>query len=192
MARKAFPYLSEYGLDFCKQHVLDDVRIRSILESFFDRCSLGHWLRYNEYPGHIECFRRGGPKAGLRVLIVHLWAKGSRAKYYGGSHLHDLPTEKGERSLYEISQRALDEGGCKSKEIEFTDGGLVILDARLGFETKKGYAITFMFATDEVLAGWPKMILPDSPGLVAKVIDMKSPKIGVNFAFRGSTGSSKT
>lgn len=25
MARKAFPYLSEYGLDFCKQHVLDDV-----------------------------------------------------------------------------------------------------------------------------------------------------------------------
>ncbi|KAJ9137646.1 hypothetical protein NKR23_g8939 [Pleurostoma richardsiae] len=30
------PYTSEYGLDFCKTNVLDDTRIRGILESFFE------------------------------------------------------------------------------------------------------------------------------------------------------------
>lgn len=71
-------------------------------------------------------------------------------------------------------------------------GCRVILDARLGFETKQGYAITFMFATDEVLTGWPKMVLPNSPGLVGKVVDMDSPKIGMNFAFKNLAGSINT
>ncbi|KAE8151611.1 hypothetical protein BDV25DRAFT_138741 [Aspergillus avenaceus] len=37
---------------------------------------------------HIFCFRRGGAKAGLRVLIVHLWGNGSRATYYGARDLN--------------------------------------------------------------------------------------------------------
>jgi hypothetical protein len=40
-----------------------------------------------------------------------------------------------------------------------------------------------MFATDDVLAGWAKMILPYSPELASKVAAMESTKIGVNFAF---------
>jgi len=192
MEQKAFPFFSQYGLDFCKQYVLDDARIRSILESIFKRCSLGHWLRYKAYPGHIECFRRGGPKAGLRVLVVQLWAKGSRAVYYLGSHLLDLPTEKGQRSLHEISRRALVEAGCEAKEVKFPEGGVVILDARICFEMEQGYAITFMFATDEVLKAWPKMILPNSRMLIANVANMESPKIGVNFAFDSPAGNTNT
>ena len=68
----------------------------------------------------------------------------------------------------------------------------VILDARLGFEIRQGYAITFMFATDDVLAAWPKMILPNLRMLIEKVADMESPKIGVNFEFKGSAGDSNT
>lgn len=45
-------------------------------------------------------------------------------QYYSGSHLHDLPTKKGERSLHEISKLALDGVGCEAKEIDFADGGL--------------------------------------------------------------------
>ncbi|KAF2177368.1 hypothetical protein K469DRAFT_720701 [Zopfia rhizophila CBS 207.26] len=192
MEKKSFPYLSPYGLDYCKQYVLNDTRIRSIIESLLSKCSLGHWLRYKALPGHIECFRKGGPEAGLRALIVQQWAKGSRVDYYGGSHQHDLPTEKGERSLHETSQAALDAASCKASEKEFPDGGLVIRDARLYAETKTGYAITFIFATDEVLAAWPKITLPNSPELVRKVVNMESPKIGVNFAIKDSAGSTNT
>ncbi|KAF2240204.1 hypothetical protein BU26DRAFT_556993 [Trematosphaeria pertusa] len=83
---------------------------------------------------------------------------------------------------------ALDAAGSKASEKEFPDGGLVIRDARLYAESKTGYAITFIFATAEVLAAWPKIILPNSPELVRKVVNMESPKIGVNFAIKDSAG----
>ncbi|KAM4063680.1 hypothetical protein HRG_012499 [Hirsutella rhossiliensis] len=70
MAQKDFALTSEYGLDFCYLKVLDDVRIRSILEAFFEWSGLGLYLRYGRDPGHIFSFRRGGAKAGLRVLLV--------------------------------------------------------------------------------------------------------------------------
>lgn len=75
---------------------------------------------------------------------------------------------------------------CKNKlSILFAHSDLtsVILDARLGFQIKKGYAITFVFATDEVLAKWKKIVLPYSAGLERRVADIKasSTKIGLNF-----------
>ncbi|KAI8710401.1 hypothetical protein NCS52_01576700 [Fusarium sp. LHS14.1] len=189
MERKGFPYFSEYGLDFCKRHVLNE-RILSIVESFFDDkiCVLAHWLRYKAYPGHILCFRRGGPKAGRRALIVHLLPKGSLVSYCSGSHQHELPTTDGKRLLYEIPGSALAEVGCKREEEDFPDGGLAIFDARVGFEIKLGYAITFEFATVDVVEKWPKMILPNTPKLAEKVADMERPKIRLNFEFRDSTG----
>jgi len=195
--KKGFEFLSEYGLDFCQQYVLS-TRILSIVESFFgdETCILAHGLRYIAYPGHILCFRRGGPKAGRRALAVHLLAKGSRVGYCGGSHDHFLPTTKGKRFLNEISQSALDEVGCQCEEREFPDGGLTIFDARIGFELKEGYAITFEFATIDVVENWPKMILLSSPELIQKVGDMerdlenrKFQKIRMNFVFRDPIAS---
>ncbi|EED23191.1 hypothetical protein TSTA_066400 [Talaromyces stipitatus ATCC 10500] len=122
MEKQGFPYLTEYGMDFCKQFAFDE-RVRSLLENCLERCSLGHWLRYEEFPGHVECFRRGGPKAGLRVLVVHLLAKGSRVEYYTFSHLHDLVTTKGRRSLYEIPKSELERVGSKPEVKDFPDGG---------------------------------------------------------------------
>lgn len=62
----------------------------------------------------------------------------------------------------------------------------VILDARVCFEIKQGYTMTFMFATEDVLVKWPKIVLPDSTILrdqVAKIENI-NPKIGLNFAFQ--------
>lgn len=69
----------------------------------------------------------------------------------------------------------------------------MILDARLGFQIEQGYAITFLFATDEVIANWAKMSLPYSKGLEQKVrdLEMLSAKIGLNFTFEGSGGSTE-
>jgi hypothetical protein len=67
-----------------------------------------------------------------------------------------------------------------------------IFDARISFEIKQGYAITFEFATVDVVEKWPKMNLPDTPGLAQKVANMESSKIRISFAFRDTTGSTNT
>jgi hypothetical protein len=71
-----------------------------------------------------------------------------------------------------------------------------IFDARIGFELKEGYAITFEFATIDVVEKWPKMMLPSSAELIQKVGDMerdlenrKFQKIRMNFAFRDPIAS---
>ncbi|KAH7016072.1 uncharacterized protein B0I36DRAFT_42113 [Microdochium trichocladiopsis] len=109
MERRRFPYVSEYGLDFVGNV---SSTIWTTVEAILGQCTLAHWLRYKAYPGHVVCFRSGGPKAGRRALLVHLWAKGSRVEYYGGSHLHDLPKQKGARLLWETQPSALGEVGC--------------------------------------------------------------------------------
>jgi len=182
MEEMGFKFLSEYGLDLCEQHILN-TDILSIVESFFggETCILAHCLRYIEYPGHILCFRKGGPLAGRRVLGIQLLARGSRIDYYSGSHHHHLPTINGKRFLYEISKSSMDEVGCPCEEKEFPDGGLTIFDARIGFELKEGYAITFEFATADIIETRHQIILPNLPKLVQKVEDMRRSLVNLNF-----------
>ncbi|KAK0629982.1 hypothetical protein B0T17DRAFT_205849 [Bombardia bombarda] len=192
--RKEFPFHTEEGMDFLHQHILGNPGIRSIVEWFFGdkRCILAHCLRYGPLPGHIECFLTGGKDAGRRALMFHLLAKGSRVDYYAYSHLHAFTTEKGGRSTHEMSRSALRDAGCEVRHKDFTIGGSVILDARLGLEIGAGYAITVVFVTEDLVAGLPKMSLPNLPGLKEKVAGMQSKKIGLNFVFEGSTGSTGT
>lgn len=68
----------------------------------------------------------------------------------------------------------------------------MIRDPGLFIESQVGYTITFIFATEEVIASWPKIILSDLPELREKVASMKSTKIGVNFAFQDSAGKTST
>jgi hypothetical protein len=159
------------------------------MKSVLGHCSLGHWLRYKALPGHIECFRKGGPEAGLRVLVVHQLAKGSSVEYYPGSHLLKLPTTEGLRSLEETTRDALIEARCLPEKKTYPDGGLVIRDARLCTEIKEGYAITFIFATDDVVATWPKLLLPNSPELIRAVVKMETEHIKINFAVRDSAAN---
>ncbi len=59
--------------------------------------------------------------------MLHLWAKGSAVEYRVGSHLHDLATTKGRRSLYELSYSELAHVGSKPEPKEFPDGGLYVI-----------------------------------------------------------------
>lgn len=185
-AKRGFPYYTEYGLDFLTDFAFDP-RIQHILEACFDRCLLAHWLRYEALPDqHIECFRQGGPEAGRRVFMVHVCSKGSQVAYYVGSHLHKFKTTKGLRSVFEVSPEELSRAGCEPEALNFPNGGLVILDARVCFEIKQGYTMTFMFATEDVLVKWRKIVLPNSTILRNQVAEIEniSPKIGLNFAFQ--------
>lgn len=195
MEQRGFPFWTEDGLNFCRKHVLTDEHIRSIVKSWFgERCILVHWLRYTANPGHVLCFRSGGPEAGRRRLMVHLMARGSQVGYWSGSHLQKLVWLETEYGFYEIPKPALVNAGLNSKDLEFSDDDhlKMIVDARLGLELKKGYAIAFVFATEDALNRWPPMFLPNVSTLKQKVQDeMDSPDVGVNFAFE-KTASGQT
>lgn len=103
-------------------------RIICILESLFKRCLLGHWLRYEELPNHIECFRRGGLKAGRKLVAVQVCAKGSEVDYYSGSHEHELETSRSLRSLHKISSSELARVHCVADRREFKEGALYVVN----------------------------------------------------------------
>ncbi|KAH8651695.1 hypothetical protein BGZ61DRAFT_500926 [Ilyonectria robusta] len=187
MERRDFPYLTPFGLKYCKEHILEDERIRVVVESSLGECSLGHWLRYSAQPGHIECFRRGGKQAGLRVLVVQQFCKESEVEIWHGSHLHGLPTTDGIRSLHETTRLELEKAGCIVESKKFQSGGLIIRDARTYAEIMKGYAITFLFAVEDALSGWPKILLANSPELVRLAVKMETPKIRLNFAIKDTS-----
>lgn len=56
--------------------------------------------------------------------MVHLLSKDSQVKYYGRSHLHELPTRPTDYLFYEIEQTALDGVGLQGKELRFDGGGM--------------------------------------------------------------------
>ena len=97
----------------------------SILDSFFDGkvCVLGHWLKHEEYPGHIQSLRGGGPKGALAIFF---FPRGSRVCYYSRSHTKDIAQERGGRLLPETSRSNIVEAGCKIEleTKEFARGGL--------------------------------------------------------------------
>ncbi|KAG9231532.1 hypothetical protein BJ875DRAFT_429596 [Amylocarpus encephaloides] len=104
MNKRGFDYFSEYDLDFCKQHILNIV---SGLKYSTVRYLISSSLQYSAYLDYNLYFRQGGPEAGRRVLVVHLFTKGSRTRYYSGSYRHKLPTIVGRRFLYEVPNSTL-------------------------------------------------------------------------------------
>ena len=99
-------------------------RIQSMVVSSLGPCRFGHWLRYENHVGHIECFRKGGPTAGRRVLVVQVWSKGSEVDYFVGSHRHKLEAVNGKRSLHEVERSELERYNCKPEEKVFESGAM--------------------------------------------------------------------
>lgn len=133
--------LSPSGLDFLKIILHNQVRmklntykvrsndgqsIEFIASSLLGPCKLGHWLKYNARPGHIEGWRTGGREAGLRVLLILALERGSRVTYFPGSQLHDLPVLKNvlNRGLPETTRAALEEAGCIPVKKDYPNGAL--------------------------------------------------------------------
>ena len=98
-----------------------------MVESLFnesDVCYLGMYLRYSYHEGydsHAYRFQMADKDAGLSVLMVQLWTRSSRAKYYEGSHLLELPTTRMRNELYATADSDL---VCSGQETPFEDGGL--------------------------------------------------------------------
>jgi len=181
MERRGFPYASEYGLDLCKV-VIDDVRVRTTLESFFEWSGLGLFRSFGSAPENFLFMNNLTPE--MQVLVVQLWSNKSRVNFWDSSHLHSLNGIAAENGLLEVPSGRLEGLGLRPKEAEFEHGGIALLDARLAFNIIEGFAITFAFATQEELQTWSKMQIPRrTDRLAQKMADMESKHIGVNFAF---------
>ncbi|KAJ3562738.1 hypothetical protein NPX13_g8450 [Xylaria arbuscula] len=146
-ASAGYPYGTIRALELLTEPVIFDPRIRDILRAHRDDFILGHSLRYTAKPGRYFRFWCGGPNTRL-LFVVHQWAKGSKVDYWVGSHKVALPVlgprinssqRKVMDPLPENIRTALVEAGCKPRTIEFVKGGLIITDARIAFEHKKGY-----------------------------------------------------
>ncbi|KAI1157317.1 hypothetical protein F5B18DRAFT_666049 [Nemania serpens] len=173
-----FSSTSKAGWDFCQDNVLNDARIRTILQSCLPRCRLGYYQRIAEDSGHVFQLRKGGQNPD--ILLVHLWGKGSRAVYFPGSHLIPLNSVRAANRLWEVPYAALDKAGIHGTIVEFEEGGLAILDARLALEMPHGSPVTCGFATEEELQRWPKLKVPNVQQR-HQMASVSSDMIGVHF-----------
>ncbi|CAJ2503090.1 Uu.00g104840.m01.CDS01 [Anthostomella pinea] len=173
---------SDAGLEFYRLSVFQDERIKSILESFFERCALGDYRRLGQDRGHVFQLMRGG--ASTCVLSIQLWGMGSKAVYYRGSHKAPqeiLGSVRAANRMWEVARARLERAGCEAKEIEFANGGIVIMDSRIAFEAYQGSPVTCSFATESRLSKWRRLDRPRSQGAAGRVAALQSERIGVYF-----------
>ncbi|KAL2165879.1 hypothetical protein VTG60DRAFT_3693 [Thermothelomyces hinnuleus] len=178
-----FSSRSEPGWEFCKLNVLANPNVQAALESYkYSR--LGFYRRIACDEGHIFQLRKGG--GDPEILLVQLWGKGARAKYFPGSHLLLLNSVRAANRLWEVPSAALEQAGIVGKEQTFEEGGLTILNARLALEMPHGSPITCGFvvgndlvAVEKELRTWPRMVLPANE--IQRVAEMQSEAMGVHF-----------
>ncbi|KAM5357021.1 hypothetical protein ACJZ2D_016694 [Fusarium nematophilum] len=178
-----FSTTSTAGLEFYRDNVHEDQRIRSVLENSFDWCAFGDYRRIQEDRGHVFQLRRGGAKAD--VLVVQLWKDGCRGIYWRGSHRiprETLESTRAANRMWEVASARLERAGCQPIPVDFQTSGLVILDARIAFETDHGSPVTCSFAPLYQLRSWPKLIPPKTEGSDKLVEELQGDRVGVYFA----------
>ncbi|KAK1657748.1 hypothetical protein BDP55DRAFT_566587 [Colletotrichum godetiae] len=178
--QRGFPIESADGLDFCKQNVFEDQRVRLVLEALFPWCAVGIYEVYRSSPECIYGYMTG-LNSELKAAVVRLQSPGSSVVVLDGSHRLPIRGFVASNGLLEIPYAPL--RNCKEIEIDMAEGGLIIHDARLQIRSMKGYSVQLCFATEDEIQGWPRKKFPDSQALKQQAIAMETPTMGVNFVF---------
>ncbi|KAF2175647.1 hypothetical protein K469DRAFT_55505 [Zopfia rhizophila CBS 207.26] len=172
------------------------MRVRGIIELFFKWSGLGLLKAFglspslvfsflnnttNELNEDTEGVNKGKDK--VKVLVVQLLSSDFRMVFYKRSHLHPLRAKLVRIGLLDVPQESLERDEIKPFEVKTKEGGLAIIDGRLGFRMLEGVTIMAGFAVEEELKYWSKMRLPKTMGLQRKIKDMESERIGINVEF---------
>jgi len=151
----AIPVISEKGLEFCRVNVLEDPFIQHVLKSL-DAWSVPRiGRRFSSDPGHYFSFMISSEDQ-VRSFVVQLWGAGSRMEFIEGSHRHRLNGVDAANGLFEVPYAQLKKLG-KPIEVQMEEGGLTILDARVGFRIIEGSATTFGFTRGRDFENWAKV-----------------------------------
>ncbi|KAH0441705.1 hypothetical protein CcaCcLH18_01965 [Colletotrichum camelliae] len=173
-----FPIETAEGLEFCRRNVIEDARIRLILETLFPWCSIGIYEVYRSSPDRIYAFMTG-LNSERKAAVVRLQSPDSKVVLFDGSHTLPIRGFNASNGLLEMPSAPLKV--CEQKEINLPDGGFVVHDARVSFRSIQGYSIKFCCATRDEIQGWPKKKFPKA--LSSQAAAIQTPTIGLNFRF---------
>ncbi|KND86491.1 hypothetical protein TOPH_08899 [Tolypocladium ophioglossoides CBS 100239] len=180
------PLASAGGLQFCKDNVLDNPRIRHILDFFFEWFGLGLYRSFSARPGDYVFQKndREYPEVEGKCLLVHLLSKGSQVTLWEGSHRQPLPYVKGENNLWLVPRASLKRFGLSPTSHTFNQGGFIILDPRTAVEISQGGTATLAFGTKDVLNNWWRpMKIPRSKEIESIINNMEDSTFGMNVKY---------
>ncbi|CAI6099527.1 unnamed protein product [Clonostachys chloroleuca] len=159
--QKSFDFSGEAGFEFCRDRVLLNSSVQSIISALESDTNLRYVLAYRgSLPpdaGHICTLRNGGEDLG--ILIVQVWPKGSSAIFYSGSHMVPLQRARAANRIWEVAPKQLKDSGCKAENFQdsFRDtGGIVVFDARISFERQKERSYFYTYVATPLLERWRK------------------------------------
>ncbi|KAG9249589.1 uncharacterized protein F5Z01DRAFT_641064 [Emericellopsis atlantica] len=177
IVRDDFRIQTAKGMSLCKVAALDNLLVRPVLESFFDRSILAFYRKFGRTKGTHFIL----PAPQLRILVVLVWSSGSRMILHAGSHRHDLPATMGGNGFFAITDDALPIPGIKARSVEMKEGGLAIVHSRTSWKIEEGKLIMLGFMIPDEVPHWKEMPIPVD--LKDIVMEMASDTIGINAVF---------
>jgi len=140
--------LSEEGLDFLKDHVIDEKRgIIGILKEYFPNSVIcGFYKHANEHPKIIFSWMKiANPEYGTSFICFQWFTSASEVRFWPGSHrkkLEYVPVEKETYGIPEVLLHSLTREGISERDIPMPHGGLIIHDCQTAFQLLKGKSVS--------------------------------------------------
>ncbi|KAF2685725.1 hypothetical protein K458DRAFT_16602 [Lentithecium fluviatile CBS 122367] len=92
-----------------------------------------------------------GGKDKVKVLVVQLLSRNSEMVFYKRSHLYPLGAKPATIRLLNVPRKSLEKDDIKSFHVKAKEGGLAIIDGRLGFAMLNRVTVMARFAVEEEL-----------------------------------------
>jgi len=140
--------LSVEGLDFLKDHVIDEkCGIMDILKEYFlNSVICGFYKCANEHPDIIfSWMKTANPEYGTIIICFQWFTSASEVRFWPGSHrkkLEYVPTEEEKYGISEVLPCSLNQEGISKRDILMPNGGLIIHDCQTAFQWLKGKSVS--------------------------------------------------
>ncbi|KAM3549293.1 hypothetical protein ARSEF4850_008934 [Beauveria asiatica] len=166
------------GLDFVFRNIWGDTPRWGYLRYFSTRLS-------SEYAWFFHNRDERDDGEAIHTLLVQFWMPGSRVVYYEGSQLQffDAKEDPDNWGLLKTPLNNVKREGIITRIEDMPNGGYTIIDSRLGWTCEAGGFMNIALASDEEVAEWGWMELPDTQPLRSKVAELESQGFRTHFIF---------
>ncbi|ATY65412.1 hypothetical protein A9K55_002149 [Cordyceps militaris] len=174
------------GLDFVFRNTMNDIEIRGIVLSIIPDYRWGY-SRYfsarlsSEYAWFFHNRDERDHREAIHTLLVQFWMPGSRVIYYEGSQLQFVSAKDDSDNwgLLNTPLSNMKRDGIITRIEDMPNGGY-----RVGWTCERGGFMNIALGTDEQVAEWGWMELPDTQALRSKVAELESQGFRGHFTFR--------
>ncbi|RSL89663.1 hypothetical protein CEP52_014837 [Fusarium oligoseptatum] len=158
IVRVGFRVRSREGWSFCEAAALKNELVSGVIASFLPR-PIFAFLRIfgRTHLKHCVMNRIGDDVRSLMVLCL---SSGSSVIVYPGSHLCRLGATDAPNGLLAIPDATLDQSNIQPEIVTMDCGGLAIMDARCGWQIRKGTCVFLGFVIPDEVKHWAPMSFP--------------------------------